>query len=143
MQGRKNYLYINTGTYASPTYVEVTRVRDVQHDDSRSEGDDSCRGFDMASVEVGQASYGCSFDAVYKRGDSALDAIQAAYRAGTPLGIMFLDGPRATAGSKGFRVDVKVTQFSRSEPLGDTTLVSIAMKGTTADGHELEAVTMS
>lgn len=143
MQGRKNYLYVNTATYASPTYAEVTRARDVNHNDSRSEGDDSCRGYDMASVEVGLASYECSFDAVYKRGDTALDALQAAYRAGTPIGIMFLDGPRATAGSKGFRVDVKVTAFNRSEPLGDTTLVSITLKGTTADDHQLEAVTMS
>ncbi len=143
MQGRKNYLYVNSGTYGSVTWLEVKQARDVQHDDSRSEGDDSCRGFEMASTEVGQFTYGCSFDAVYKRGDPALDALRAAYRAAVPIGIMALDGPRTTAGSKGFRVDVKVTTFGRQEPLPDTTTIPIVLKGTTADGHELEEVTMS
>ncbi len=92
MQGRKNYLYVNTNTYASPTYLEIKQARDVNHERSRSESDDSCRGFDTASTEVGQQSYSCSFDAVYKRGDAAMEALEAAFNSGTPIGILVRKG---------------------------------------------------
>ena len=72
-----------------------------------------------------------------------MEALEAAFNSGTPIGILALDGPRATAGSKGFRVDVKVTQFGRGEPLDGPTVIPITLKSTTADGHELEPVTMS
>lgn len=131
-------LYVNTGTYASPTWVEVIDAIDVNIPDTRAEGNSSVRGRNMSSVTPGQRAFECTFDMRYDNDATAYEAIKAAYDARTVLGILMTDGPRATVGTEGFRVDTYVMDMTKSEPMNDVKKVSIRLAGTTDGAHEVE-----
>ena len=134
-------LYVNTGTYASPTWVEVVDAKDVTMNDTRAEGDSSVRGYDMASVTPGQRTVQITFDMRYDNDASAYEAIKTAYDARTVLGVLVSDGPRATVGVEGFRLDTYVTSMTKNEPMNDVKTVSIVLSGTTDNGKEIEGYT--
>lgn len=136
------HLYCNTGTYASPTWAELTLARDVTLNRSRAEGDDSSRAYGMASAVVGQEAIEISAQVIYVLSDTAYAAMKTAYEGRTVIELALMDGPIATTGSKGKRVDVVITGFNRSEPLGDAVKVDITAKGSTKNGHTLADFTV-
>jgi hypothetical protein len=131
-------LYVNTGTYASPTWVEVVDAKDVTMSDTRAEGDSSVRGFGMASVTPGQRTIQITFDIRYDNDAAAYEAIKAAYEGRTVMGVLLSDGPRATAGVEGFRLDTYVTDLTKNEPMNDVKTASAVLSGTTDGGREIE-----
>lgn len=137
-------LNVNTGTYASPTWATANNVKDVTIPDTRAEGDSSVRGFEMSSVTPGQKTVQINFDMKHDPADTAQAALKTAYDARSVVGILCTDGPHATTGTKGFRVDVYVTSFTQNEPLaGGAKTVSVVLSGTTDAGHQVEAYTAS
>lgn len=131
-------LYVNTGTYASPTWVEVVDARDVTMNDTRAEGDSSVRGYGMASVTPGQRTIQITFDMRHDNDGTAYEAIKTAYDARTVLGVLLTDGPRATVGTEGFRLDTYVTAMTKNEPMNDVKTVSVTLAGTTDNGKQIE-----
>lgn len=137
------HLYVNTGTYGSPTWAELTLARDVTVNRARAEGDDSSRGYGQASTVVGLDSVEISAQAIYVLSDTAFAAIKTAYEGRTVIELALMDGPIATTGSKGKRVDVVVTGFNRSEPLGDSVKYDITFKGSTKNAHTMADYTVA
>lgn len=131
-------LYVNTGTYASPTWVEVVDAKDVNIPDTRAEGDSSVRGMNMSSVTPGQRTVQITFDMRYDNDAAAYEAIKAAYDGRTVMGVLATDGPRATAGVEGFRLDTYVTGLTKNEPMNDVKTASVVLSGTTDAGREIE-----
>lgn len=135
--------YINTGTYGSPTWAEISLARDVSVNRSRAEGDDSSRAYAQASTVVGQESIEISMQAIYVLADTAFAALKSAYEGRDVVEIALMDGPIATVGTKGKRVDVVITAFNRSEAMGDSVKYDITFKGSTKNGHTLADYTVA
>lgn len=135
--------YINTATYGLPTWAEISLARDVSLTRSRAEGDDSSRAYGQASSVVGLDSVEISMQVIYVLADTAFAALKSAYEGRTVVEIALMDGSIATTGNKGKRVDVVITGFNRSEPLGGPVTFDITMKGSTKNGHTLADFTVA
>ena len=72
----------------------------------------------------GLREWSVSFNAVYINTDSALDALEAAYIAGTILSVRLIDND-----GDGYYGDIIVTEFSREEPLADGMSRTVTMTG--------------
>jgi hypothetical protein len=136
-------LYINTGTYGSPTWAVVDLVKDITVADSRAEGDSTVRGYDLTSVTPGMRTLQVSGEIKYDAADTAFDALYDAYVADPQavIGCLILDGPIATAGKKGKRFDAYVTQWGDNEPLNQVKTVPFTLSATTDAAHGVEAYT--
>lgn len=121
-------LYYNTGTYASPTWVEITNVRDVELNLTRGKADLSTRGSNGYKEYRGQLKdASITFDLVYKRGDATTQAIFEAFDEDTLLDIAVLDGDIETTGTEGLRAVCEVFDFSREEPLEEGVMISVEL----------------
>ena len=136
-------LYRNTGAYASPSWNEVTNVKDLTLNVEAGEADASTRGNGgwraiLASLKDGSIE----FEMVWDTADAGFTAIKDAFFNNTPLEFAALDGDVATAGSQGLRATMAITNFSRNEPLEEAITVSVTCKPTYAE-HSPEWMTTS
>jgi hypothetical protein len=143
--GNDCILYVNTGTYASPTWVALSLAKDITVNDSRAEGDSTVRGYDLTSVTPGMRTLQVAGEIKYDPADAGFDALYDAYVADPQavVGFLLLDGPVATAGKKGKRFDAYVTQFGDNEPLNQVKTVPFTLSATTDAAHGVEAYTAS
>ena len=124
-------LYRNTGTYGSPTWVEVLPTRDVKSNCVMNEIDASVRGGNGWQQNVpGLKNLTLEFNLLWDSTDASLTAISDAYFANPPTTIEFLalSGPIGTAGNKGIRAVCYVTNFSRNEGLEEAVTVDVTAK---------------
>jgi len=127
-------LYRNTGTYETPTWVEITNAKDVNLNLEKGEADVTTRANQGWRATVGTLKDGSvEFEMVWDTLDAGFTAIQEAYFDGTPLEVAVMDGDIATSGSQGLRATMTVTNFSRNEPLEEAITVSVTLKPTYAD----------
>jgi len=127
-------LYRNTGTYETPTWVEITNAKDVSLNLEKGEADVTTRANQGWRATVGTLKDGSvEFEMVWDTLDAGFTAIQEAYFDGTPLEVAVMDGDIATSGSQGLRATMAVTNFSRNEPLEEAITVSVTLKPTYAD----------
>jgi len=127
-------LYRNTGTYETPTWVEITNAKDVNLNLEKGEADVTTRANQGWRATVGTLKDGSvEFEMVWDTDDAGFTAIQEAYFDGTPLEVAVMDGDIATSGSQGLRATMAVTNFSRNEPLEEAITVSVTLKPTYAD----------
>ena len=127
-------LYRNTGTYETPTWVEITNAKDVNLNLEKGEADVTTRANQGWRATVGTLQDGSvEFEMVWDTDDAGFTAIQEAYFDGTPLEVAVMDGDIATSGSQGLRATMTVTNFSRNEPLEEAITVSVTLKPTYAD----------
>jgi hypothetical protein len=116
--GRNGKLYYNSGTYGSPTWVEITRARDVNINKSKAESDASSRATVFALSKGAQLILDISFD--YQDSDAAdtvHDALRASYNDSSAIEILVLNGSKDTAGSKGYRLSMEVMTYNEPQPL--------------------------
>jgi hypothetical protein len=57
-------------------------------------------------------------------------ALQTAFQTNVPIGMAWMDGPIATAGSKGLWADMAVLSFKREEPLDKEMVVKVKVSPT-------------
>jgi hypothetical protein len=121
--------YRNTGTYGTPTWVEMSNIRDANLNDAMSEADVTRRasgGWREMEPTIREVSF--EYDAVNIDADAEVLAITAAHAARTSLDIAILDGPVATAGSEGVRGHFKVFSRNRAEELENAQMLSFVFK---------------
>lgn len=126
--GLQGKLYRNTGTYASPTWVEITNVRNLTLSVEKGEADLSVRGGNGWETIVATLKKGSiEFDMVYDTEDTNFTALQTAFFSDAQIEFAVMDGPIATTGSQGLRASCEILKFGRNEPLteGMTTPVMI------------------
>lgn len=131
--GMECKLYHNTGTYESPTWIEITNVRDVNFDLNSSEADVTTRGNNgWRALRRGLKEASVTFEMIWDTADTNFEAIQEGYFDGTSIEVAVMDGPIATAGSEGLRATMSVLTFSRQEPLEGAVTASVTLKPTYA-----------
>jgi len=122
-------LYYNTGTYASPTWTEITLVKDVTLNLEKDEIDLTTRasgGFKEAADGLIDASV--DFNHLWDASDTAFTALQTAFFNKTAEEFLVLDGSSATTGNQGLRATCMILSFTRNEALGEALTVDISIK---------------
>lgn len=122
-------LYRNTGTWASPTWVEVGNARDVTVNLEKGEADLTTRANDGWRATVGTLKdASLDLEMVWDPGDAGFAAVRDAFLNGTVLDMVALDGDIATSGSQGLRAEFSILSFSRNEPLEEGVTVNVTAK---------------
>ena len=122
-------LYRNTGTYVSPTWTEMTNVGDLTLGDSFDEANVTRRGSNgFTETEPTLRNLELSFQTFNIAADADFIALLGAHTGRTSLDIAIMDGPIATAGSRGVRANFKVTSFNRNQNLADAQGFDVTMK---------------
>lgn len=121
-------LYRNTGTWASPTWNEIQRARDVTINLERAEADMSSRVTEWKLTKGALKDLTIEFDLVYHQDDPDYVVLRDAFLNNTTVEMTALDGSSATNGSEGPRAHMTVLQFGRPEPLEDTVRIPITVK---------------
>lgn len=125
-------LYRNTGTYASPTWNEITNIKDVTLNLTKGEANVSIRGssFRLRKGTLKDASI--DFNLLWDTDDEDFTAIQEAFFDGTTIEILAVDQAYNTVGSQGLRATVEVFTFTRNENLEEALNVDVSLKPTYA-----------
>ncbi len=121
--------YRNTGTYGTPTWVEMSNIKDANLNDSMAEADVTRRasgGWRETEPTLREISF--EYDAVNIADDAEVLAIMAAHAGRTSLDLAIMDGPIATAGSEGVRGHFKVFSRNRAEELENAQMLSFVFK---------------
>ena len=127
-------LYYNTGTYALPTWTEITDARDVTLSLEAGEADASTRGSGGWRETIQSLKdAGIEFEMAADSSSTVFDAIKDAFFDGTSLDVVALDGGSGVSGSEGLRMIAAVSSFSRNEPLEETVTISVNLKPTPND----------
>ena len=131
--GMEAKLYRNTGTYAAPTWVELTNVKDLTLNLEAGEADVTTRGNAGWRATVATLKDGSiEFEMVWDTTDTNFTAIQDAFFNNTDIEFAVMDGDVAASGSQGLRATMSITNFSRSEALEEALMVSVNAKPTYA-----------
>ena len=128
--GKKGKLNRNTGTNASPVWVEVKEARDVDITRAADQVEESDRGSNYKKYDDGLIDLGISFNMTYRNGNANCQALITAMHAGTSIEYAAMDGDIATSGSTGPRFFGKVFQVNKSEPLTDGQTLQLEIKPT-------------
>lgn len=131
--GMEAKLYRNGGSFGTPTWSELTNVKDVTLNLEKGEADVTTRannGWKATAATLKDASV--EFEMVWDTTDTGFTAIQQAYFNNTPIELAVMDGPIATAGSQGLRATMQINNFSREEKLEDAIMVKVTAKPTYA-----------
>lgn len=124
-------LFRNTGTFATPTWNEITNVRDVTLNLEAGEADVTTRGNNGWRATVATLKDGSiEFEMVWDSADDNFTSIRDAFLNKTAIELAVMDGPMASPGSQGLRASFMVTSFSRSEPLEEAISVNVTAKPT-------------
>ena len=131
--GMEAKLYRNTGTYALPTWVELTNVKDLTLNLEAGEADVTTRGNAGWRATVATLKDGSiEFEMVWDTADTNFTAIQDAFFNGTDIEFAVMDGDITVSGTQGLRATMSITSFSRSEALEEALMVSVNAKPTYA-----------
>lgn len=121
-------LYRNTGSFAMPTWVEVTNIQDLDLVDSMDEFDATTRGSGgMAESEPTVRNIEVTFN-MKNNADTNMIAFRTAYATRASVDLQILDGPIATVGSHGVRGRFKFHEFGKPQNLRDGQMLNLRAK---------------
>jgi len=132
--GMEAKLYRNTGSYETPTWVEMTNVKDLTLNLEKGEADVTTRANDGWRATAGTLKEGSvEFEMVWDTEDEGFTVIQSAWFDGTSLELAVMDGDITVAGTQGLRATFAVISFTRNEPLEEAMSVNVTVKPTYAE----------
>ncbi|MEW4530206.1 phage tail tube protein [Maioricimonas sp. JC845] len=132
--GLEGKLYRNSASYATPTWEELTNVRDLTLNLEAGEADVTTRGnAGWRAIVAALKDASIEFEMVWDPADSGFTALQQAFFNKTAVEFAVMDGDVTTSGSQGLRASMSITSFGRSEPLEEAMTVSVTAKPTYAD----------
>ena len=132
--GYESSLYVNTGTYASPTWTEISLARDVTANKAVDQVDVTTRltarnGF--RANDYGLRTLGWSFDMLVPaagESDTAYDALVDAQNDRTSVDILHVEGGLVSVdGLKATRAVCGVFGGEKGEPLADASTSSFEL----------------
>lgn len=128
-------LFLNTGTYAVPVWLEFKNIKDLTLALEGTEADVTTRGNSgWGAVAVTILRGTVEFDMVRKKtSDAQYIALRDAFLTRTAVEFAVMDGDIATPGSEGLRALFAVTKFSRDEKLEESIMSSVSLKPTYSD----------
>lgn len=104
--------YDADGDIASPTWVLIPGVQDVQESSSKNKAEIAERNVPVQGVEVTHTVYSVDVTITKDTGDTDYDALRAAYEDNTRIGLAVMSGPVATVGSAGFQCEAFITAWN-------------------------------
>ena len=120
-------LYRNTATYSTPTWSEITNVRDLTLSVEKNSADVSIRGstWRLKATTLKEASI--EFEMIWDHASEDFTALQTAFLNNTTVDVAAMDGAITTAGTQGLRAIMNVEKFSREEPLEEAVKVKVTL----------------
>lgn len=140
--GKDAKLYRNSGTYATPNWVEVGNISDLNQSDTESKADVTTRALAESGYRANVATLAdgeISFKMVYDPDDADVLAFQTAKRNKASIEIICLDGDIDESGKKGLRMTCGVFKMSRNEELDQAITLDVVI-GPTYAPHAPEFV---
>lgn len=104
--------YDADGDIASPTWVLMPGVQDVQENSAYNESEIAERNVRVIGVELTHESYSVDVTLTKRNGNSDYDALRAAYQAKTRIGLAVMSGPVATVGESGFQAEAYIASWN-------------------------------
>lgn len=104
--------YDADGNIATPTWVLIPGVQDVQENSSLNESEFAERNVPVIGVVPTHETYSVDVIISRRNGETSYDALRAAYRARTKIGLAVMSGPIATVGEKGFQCEAYITGWN-------------------------------
>lgn len=129
--GLNCYLYYNSATYGSPTWVTIARAQDVSVPWSTKESDVGSRNSGHEFTLPSLMKTGIEFGYLYKRGtDAVWTALMtnAMARIKTPLDMVACDDDITLTGAKGIRFTGNVFNADQNQPLSDGVTQKFSVK---------------
>ncbi len=119
------------GIGGTPTWTELTNVRNVTLNNTKAEADATTRtnnGWKAVVATLKEASI--EFEMVWDPADTGLVAIYTSYMTNSVLGIACVDGDITGQGANGFKADCMVSSVSREENLEGVMTLKVTVKPT-------------
>lgn len=104
VKGASYKLYLNTGSYGSPTWAEIKAAGDITVDRAPDDVEVPERGMDTGHLQ-GEANPTISFTLMEDTGDANVETLIAAIYSGAMKEIAVANGPIATVGTKWLRME--------------------------------------
>lgn len=118
--------YRSAGNFASPTWSELSRFRDVQVNAQWDTTDAPDRASHVKSMAKTQLDIGVSGTIKSLDADAGYNAVVDALLSPTGnMDIMVLDGSNTTNGSRGFRYEAIVTQGNQDQGIGEALYLDV------------------
>lgn len=122
-------LYRNTGTYGTPTWDEITLVKDLTLNLTKGTSDVTTRASAGWTEEVdGLKTASIDYNHLWDTADADFTAVRSAFTGNTSVEVLCLDGSSAVAGNQGLRATMLVANFSRNEQLPEALTVDVSLK---------------
>ena len=135
--GLNAVLHRNTGTYGSPTWNTVDRIKDVTLTVEKNLADVSSRassGWREYAATLKDATVEFMLIVTDTASDiEDFEAFRDAFMNNTSIECAVMDGPIATSGSQGLRATFACSQFTRNETLEEAITYNVQLKPTPAD----------
>ena len=132
--GMEARLYRNSASYATPTWVEVTNVKDVTLNMEKGEADVTTRANNGWRATVGTLKdASVEFQMVWDTADAGFTEIQQAFFGNTPIEFAIMSGDITDPESEGLRATCDIFSFTRNEALEEAIMVDVSIKPTYAD----------
>lgn len=126
--GAEAVLCYNTGTHATPTWVVVTRAKDVSMNASKSKGEISSRASRFKYKRGALKELSLELGYLYRRGtDSVWTMLNDSFVNGTINEFWVGDGTITLTGAKGWRFYGEVNEFSYEQPLEDADVFKVVI----------------
>lgn len=129
--GKDCKAYYNTGSYTTPTWVLIPKVRDLTVPLGAGEGDVSCRAgkFKLSAQALLEA--GVEFGYLHVFGDETVrDALIASFISNTVREFAFMDALIATSKARGLRAFMCCLGMPQEQPLEGHVLFTFNFKPT-------------
>lgn len=121
--------YCVAGIGATPTWTELTNVKNVTLNLQKGESDVTTRannGWKASATTLKEGSV--EFEMIWNTGDAGFTAVQTAWMNNTLIGLAVMDGGVAVVGSQGLWADCNIINFTRDEPLEEALTVKVTAK---------------
>ncbi len=130
--GLQTKLYYNSGTHATPVWVEITRTKGEKLPRSKKEISWEDRGSANEKTKGGHFQLAISFNYRHVRG--AADTVRAALLAslvnGTAIELLSIDAAVTESGAVGFRAYYEVMKMDKTAETGEAVIYDVEAKHT-------------
>lgn len=120
--------YINTASYATPTWVEIAVLGDCAVNPSYEEGDASTRESRVAYTATTRFMIEISGRVKVTPDNVQYEALLTAFIEDQPVEFLFLNGKKEKADSTGFRFHGKVFSLGEDQALGNVLYKDFVIK---------------
>lgn len=119
-------IYRNTGTYASPTWNEITIAKDVSVPITKDKADASHRGSKWKMYLPAHKDATIDFDLIADTEIDDYDALRDAFTDDTVIDLAVADGAIATTKTQYFRAQCYIFAFSGDQAMSDAASTTVS-----------------